>query len=280
VAILLGLLVAASYGSADFLGGFAAKTSPAGATVLASQTTGFVIAVPLLLLFGHGTLTAHDAELSALAGVAGILGVGCLYRGLSVGRMSVVAPLSAVGSACFEVAWGLARGEHPGTVALVGVALALVAIAVVATTAAEHPTPTVAPVVEFALGLSAAIGFGLVFIAFSETGHHTGMWPLVVARAVPIPLLLIGLRASGHSTRVRRADLRVVIATGVLDVTANALLLAAVRLDLLSLVAPVASLYPASTVVLARFVLHEQLGRARVIGLLIAVGALSMIAIR
>ncbi|MFN8037119.1 MAG: EamA family transporter [Acidimicrobiia bacterium] len=279
MAILLGLLVAASYGSADFLGGFATKSSPAGATVIVSQTTGLVLAVPLLLVVGRGTFTAHDAALSALAGIAGVIGVGCLYRGLAVGRMSVVAPLSAVGSAFLEVAWGLLHGERPGAVALVGIVIALVAIGIVAGTAAEHPAVTVAPGTEFALGAAAALGFGVVFIAFSETGHDSGLWPLVVARSVAVLVVAVALFLGGRPLWVRRADARTVTGTGVLDVTANALLLAAVRLDLLSIVAPVAALYPAGTVVLARAILREQLGRARTVGLLLAVAALAMIAV-
>jgi drug/metabolite transporter (DMT)-like permease len=280
VAILLGLLVAASYGAADFLGGLASKTSPTGATVLGAQLTGFVLAVPLLALAGRGTLTVHDAVLSALAGIAGIVAVACLYRGLAVGRMSVVAPVSAVGAACLEVAWGLVRGERPGAVALVGIALAVVAIAIVAGTAAEHPASTAKPSTELGLGLAAALGFGFVFIAFSETGHGSGLWPLVIARGFAVALWFLALRASSQPVAVHPSDRRIVIAIGVFDVAANALLLAAVRADLVSLVAPVASLYPASTVILARVVLHERLGRARVVGLLIAVGGLAMIAVR
>ena len=72
-----------------------------------------------------GSATPGDLALGAVAGLAGAAGIGCLYRGLSVGRASVVAPISAVGAAVMQVTWGLASGEDPGAVALVGVALSL-----------------------------------------------------------------------------------------------------------------------------------------------------------
>ncbi len=262
VAVLLGLLVAVSYGSADFLGGFASKSSPAGTSVLGSQSVGLVVVCGYLLVLGGGTLTGGDVGLSALAGVAGVFGVTCLFRGLAVGRMSVVAPVSAVGSAVLEVIWGLARGERPGAVALIGVALALIAIAVVAGSATEHPLRTVSARAELALGVGAAIGFGGVLICLSETGTESGMWPVVIARLVPLPLLALILVAAGRPLLVRRADRGLIAAAGTLDATANVLLLLAVRQDLLSLVAPVAALYPAATVLLAKVVVHEQIGRA------------------
>lgn len=280
MAVLLGLLVAASYGSADFLGGFGSKTSPAGATVLASQGIGLIVSLAYLALFGHGSLSTHDALLSAGAGLAGVFGVGCLYRGLAVGRMSVVAPLSAVGSAMVEIVWGLAHGERPGTIALIGVVLALVAVAVVAGTAAEHPTRAVSPAAEIGLGLGAAIGFGCVLVALSETSTRSGLWPVVIARCAPLPVLVGALLASGRVLVIRREDLRVVMGAGVLDATANALLLVAVRRDLLSLVAPVAALYPVATVLLARVVIQERLGPARLAGLVVAVAGLSLITVR
>jgi drug/metabolite transporter (DMT)-like permease len=280
MAVLLGLLVAVSYGSADFLGGFASKSSPVGATVLGSQAVGLVIAFGYLLAFGGGAVTSADIGLSALAGVAGVAGVTCLFRGLAIGRMSVVAPVSAVGSALLEVLWGLARGERPAAVALVGVALALIAIAVVAGSATEHPMGTVSARAELALGVGAAIGFGGVLICLSETSTGSGMWPIVIGRLVPLPLLALMLVAARRPLLVRRADRGLMAGAGTLDATANVLLLLAVRHDLLSLVAPVTALYPAATVLLAKLVVHEQIGRARVAGLVVAIGGLALIAVR
>jgi drug/metabolite transporter (DMT)-like permease len=67
------------------------------------------------------------------------------------------------------------------------------------------------------------------------------------------------------------------VACGALDMIANALYLVAVRQGQLSLVATLASLYPASTVLLARYVLGERLGRWQQVGVIAAVVAIVLI---
>jgi uncharacterized membrane protein len=266
VALALGLLVALTYGSGDFFGGLAMRRAPVGATLLWTQAIGLIALLAVATLAGGGP-TAGDLGLGALAGLSGAAGIGCLYRGLSIGRASVVAPLSAVGAAVLEVAWGLARGEDPGVVALTGVALSLIAVAVVAGTAGDGPDQAAGPREELLLGSAAAVLLGVFIILFSMTGAESGLWPAVCARAAPIPVLLIGLTVLRRPLGIPRAARPVTTAAGLLDATANALLLVALREGLLSLVAPVAALYPASTVVLSRFVLNERLGRARMVGL-------------
>jgi uncharacterized membrane protein len=121
---------------------------------------------------------------------------------------------------------------------------------------------------------------GLFIILFSETGSDSGLWPAVAARTTPVPVLLVGLALLGQPLAVGRVALPVVVAAGVLDATANALLLVALREGLLSLVAPVAALYPAATVVLSRIVLDERVGRARMAGLAVALVGLVLIGTR
>jgi drug/metabolite transporter (DMT)-like permease len=95
-----------------------------------------------------------------------------------------------------------------------------------------------------------------------------------------VPLLAIVAVVLGISPRVARTDLAPVAGAGLFDVAANALVVLAVRRGLLSLVAPVASLYPATTVVLARVVLHERIGRQRAGGLAVGLVGLVLIATR
>ena len=287
VGLALGLVVAISYGTADFLGGLASRRVAAPTAVLTSQAVGLVVVgIAALVLSRDATVEARDLALGAGAGIAGIAGLACLFRGLAVGRASVVAPISAVGGAALQVGWGLAQGEDPGAVALVGTALALVAVAVVAGAPANddahdvHDAPRASRSTEVLLGTGAAIGLGLVLILLSETGSDSGLWPIVAGRVVPLPLLAAVLAISGTPLLVPRDAVRFVAGAGVLDGLSNALLLVAVRDDLVSLVAPVAALYPASTVVLSRFVLHERLGRTRAIGIVVAFAGLVLIAVR
>lgn len=280
MAVALGVLVALSWGSADFLGGFTSQRLHTITVLLVSQSFGLAAAIVLVVALRDARPDAHVFLLSAIAGVVGPAALWLLFRGLAVGRMSVVAPLSAVGSGVLPVAWGLLRGEHPTVLALVGVALALVAVVIIGRGAEHDAVPSVPPAQELALGIGSGVGFGIVLILFSESAANSGMWPLLIARCVAVPLLVALAFVLGRSARVPAAELPPVAGAGLFDVAANAVVLLAVRRGLLSLVAPVAALYPATTVVLARVILHEKMGRQRVGGLALGLVGLALIATR
>lgn len=280
--VALGALVALAWGSGDFLGGISAKRLTTVTVLFVSQTVGLAVAVVLVVALRDAPPAAHVFVLSAAAGVAGIIGLGLLFRGLALGRMSIVAPLSAIGGGVLPVAWGLIRGERPSALALAGVGLALVAVVIVGRGAEHDPDRAVSPRWELMFGAGAGLGFGVVFILLSEaaTASGSGMWPVLIARCASVPILAaVGLALGGFS-RVGRSDLAPVAGAGLFDVGANALILLAVRRGLISLVAPVASLYPAMTVVLARFVLQERIGRQRLAGLGLGLVGLALIAAR
>lgn len=284
MAVFLGLLVAASYGSGDFLGGLASRTSPPGATVLVSQAFAALVAVPVAVVWavaaGTSAFSGHDAVLSIAAGLVTVAGLACLYRGLALGRASVVAPTSAVGAAVLQVGWGLANGEDPGTVAMIGVALALVAVGLVAASAGTDDSSGTSRWTELALGAGAAVLLGSNLILLSETGSDSGLWPIALGRVAALPVVAVALLALRRPFNVRREDMRFVAGAGALDASANVLQLIAVREALLTLVAPVAALYPAATVLLARIWQGERIGRARSFGLLVALVSLGLIAVR
>ncbi|MGQ0826516.1 MAG: EamA family transporter [Actinomycetota bacterium] len=277
MAVLLGLAVALTYGGADFLGGLASRRSLAAAVVLGSQLVGLAGAIVVALIAGWDALPAGDVARAIGAGAAGLVGVTALYRGLAVGRMGVVAPVSAVTSALLPIGWGLATGEDPSGLALVGVGLAVVAIGIVAR--APDPDSDTEHNAALALALLAGIGFGISFVCFGGTGEDSGLAPVVIARLTSVPLVFVALTVRRQPPLPNPADRTATVATGVLDVTANALLLTAVRGELLSLVAPIASLYPAGTVLLARIVLREPIGRERLAGLALALAGLVCIAL-
>ena len=278
--IALGALVALAYGSGDFLGGISAKRLPTVTVLLVSQSFGLAAAVVLVLALRDAPPPTHIFVLSAAAGVVAVMALGLLFRGLALGRMSIVAPLSAIGGGVLPVVWGLLRGERPSALALVGVGVALVAAAIVGGGAEHDPAAAISPRLEMALGTGAGVGFGVVFILLAESSSGSGMWPVLIARCASVPVLAIAAVVLGHSPRIARADLAPVAGAGLCDVGANALVVLAVRRGLLSLVAPVASLYPATTVVLARLVLHERIGRQRAGGLALGLVGLALIATR
>lgn len=290
--MLLGLATAVVYGAADFTGGLATRRNTATAVVVLSQMVGFAGLLTVLPFLPRG-LSGDALALGALSGAAGGAGLLLLYRGLSLGRMSVVAPITAVLAAAVPVLWGLLSGERPGAVPLLGVAVALGAIVLVS--AAPEPalaTPArgggappgwagprieahglaggavrTAPRPGLVEAVGAGLAFGLFFVVLDAVPDGAGLWPLVGARVSSVGLVGALAVVRGVPLRVAPGSLGLVALAGVLDMGANVLYLLATRAGLLSLVAVLASLYPASTVVLARIVLGERLTRPQAAGL-------------
>ena len=283
MAVVLGLLVAAAYGSADFFGGLSSKKASVSAVVVLSQAMGMPFLAVLVAVAG-GEATSRVLLLGAGAGAVGGVGLLCLYRGLSIGRMSVVAPITAVGAALVPVAWGLLQGERPGRLALVGVVLAIVAVGFISRTGDEvvdgsHAAGPSDARPYLVLAIVAGVSFGGVFVLLAETGDDAGFWPLVAGRLTSITLLTIGGVAAKQSFRPGgRSALLPIAAAGVLDMTANAIYLLAARRGLIALVAVLSSLYPASTVLLARLVLKERLLGLQIAGLGLAAAGVTLIA--
>lgn len=303
MAIVLGLAAAVVYGAADFAGGLATRRTPALTVVVLSQLMGLVILVVALPVVATGPPLPGDLARGGLAGVGGGIGVALLYRGLAVGRMSVVAPITAVGAAALPVAWGLVSGERPGVGALVGVVVALVAVVLVSAAAPAEARDVVAagPGVGVAVrpgttargdvlvraraalgpgileAVVAGLAFGVFFILLGGTSPDAGLWPLLGART---SILVAGAAAAVSRTSLRPApgQLPRIALAGVLDMGANVLYVLAARQGLLSLVAVLVSLYPASTVLLARVVLGERLAGLQRAGLALAAAGIALIA--
>lgn len=280
MSVLLGLAVAAAYGSADFLGGLSARRTPALTVVLLSQASSVVLVALLLAADGAGPPEAHDLVLGGAAGAVGCVGLLLLYRGLAVGRMAVVAPITAAAGGIVPFTWAVATGERPAAVAVTGVGLALVGVVLIARAgSADHRAvdPRGARR-ELALSLAAGTCFGTVFILLGSTSADAGFWPLAAARPVSVALLAAVAIGTRRTMRAEPADTATIVGAGALDMAANAIYLLAVRRGLLSLVAVLSSLYPAATVVLAWFVLHERISRVQGAGLFLAGAGVALIA--
>jgi drug/metabolite transporter (DMT)-like permease len=175
------------------------------------------------------------------------------------------------------VAVGLLQGERPSALQLLGVVLGVGAIALVSGAVGGHQHNTSPRIIGLAL-LSGTC-FGLLYVAFQHTANDSGMWPLFIARLTSVPLLIVLVRGRSIVLRPHRASVLVAVAAGALDMTANALYLIAVRQGMLSVVAVIASLYPASTVVLAFAIDRERVSRWQAAGLAVGVGALVLVSV-
>jgi drug/metabolite transporter (DMT)-like permease len=275
--IVLSLAAAFIYGAADFFGGLASKRNLVWSVVFASGAAGLVTALASLPLLASGAPRAHDLELGVLIGLVGLIGVAALYRGLAIARMSVVAPITAVVAAAVPILYGVLRGERPSWSAALGIVLALGAVALVSRSSDEDVTGDPEPQrAGLLLAFISGAGFGLVYVLLAASSR--GAWPLVASRTtflICTGLIVLRLRPS---PLLAPGTGRLAVLTGILDMGANVFYLLSLRYTLISIAAVIASLYPASTVMLARVVLHERLHAVQWAGVACALAGVVLMA--
>jgi drug/metabolite transporter (DMT)-like permease len=277
LASLLALGSAVLYGAADFLGGLAARRTSTVAVVAVSQLCGLIVLAVLLPLLPDAAPATRDLVLGAVAGIAAGAGLALLYRALAVGRMAVVAPTTAVCAVVIPVMAAMVLGERPGPSTLAGIALAIVSIVLVSQQRARAAPGDPPAATGIGLALLSGVGIGLFFLTLSRTGSAAGLWPLLAARFVSGASFGALAIAGRQTLRMAAPVAAIVVAGGVLDALANALYLVASRNGPLSVVVTLASLYPASTVMLALAVLGERLNALQVAGIACALIAVRLI---
>jgi drug/metabolite transporter (DMT)-like permease len=272
----LAVLASISYGAADFLGGLATKRgSTVFSVVVCSQSIGLVLVLLVLPFLPPASPTVTDLAWGAASGLAGGIGLALLYRGLAVGVMSVVAPVTAVCAVIIPVFVGLALGERPTELAVAGVVLAVVAIVLISQSGVVEEGKSATT--GLATAVASGIAIGIFLVCLERTGPAAGLWPLVPARVVSVSLFVLTGLIARQKLLPRRESWPIVLGGGALDMVANILYLLAVRQGPLSIVATLTSLYPASTILLARIVLRERLRLVQQAGVACAVLAIVLI---
>jgi uncharacterized membrane protein len=278
MAIVLALLSALAYGVSDFGAGVASRRSDAGV----------VSTIVLAIGLGCGSIaTAIDPGVGArsgalLWGAASGLGSGAgtlaLYQGFAVGRMTIVATLSAILAAVVPALVGVATGDTLHGATLVGVVIAIPAIALVSWHSEASERGAARTSVGY--GLLAGLAFALLFIGLDRAGTRSGAWPLIPSELVGLVVLVpFGVRAYARVGRPPSRDLGLIVGVGVIGGLAGLLFLAATGHGQLAIVAVVTSLYPAFTVLLARVLLAEHWSRTQVIGLAVAAAAIVLVSL-
>ncbi len=273
--VLFGALSSLLYGVADFLGGEAARRSPASTVVFWAGVLSFPLITVAALVVG-GQARPADFVLGVAAGTAGAFGLVFLFAGLSRGQAAAVAPAAAAMAAVLPVLVAVVDGERPSALAWVGVAVAIPAIVLCSWVA----DPGEASNGSLGYGLAAGLGFGGFTAIIRFTSPDSNLLPLISSRAATIVVVAaLALAGTWRLTRFSSAPRRLVAGNALLDVSGNVALLLAVRSGSLALAAVASSLYPAVTVAMARIVNSESLRRRQTLGLVLTLLAMITIAL-
>lgn len=294
--VVLGLLSALAYGSADFAGGLAARARSAVAVAAISAVVGIAL-FSLSTIWFSGVVTFAAIGWGAASGVAGMLAACALYAALSIGPMSLVAPLTAIISGASPVAWAAATGARFGPLTWLSLGAMLAAAGLITAVRPRQdalPSPSTAPGARTgtrnrALWLSVTAGllFGGFYILLARTPVDSGFVPLIANRVVgalvlALLILIIVMRRrlgyGGATPRSERGGIWLAVLTGLLDAGANALYVLAVRAESLAIVAVVVSLYPAATVALSSLLLKERIAPLQWTGVGLAITGIALLA--
>lgn len=273
--VILGLAASLCWGSGDFSGGLASRRASASSVVIAAYTVGFVLLVTLALLWKEPFPSLLDSAWGGLAGLAGAIGLIAFYSALSIGRMGIAAPVSAILTAALPVVFNSFIEGLPGWSKLCGFALALLAIGLISRperAAAGHST-------GIGLALLAGCGFGCFFILISRVNHSATFWPLALARSTAVLFLLTIAWLRRQQVRPKMSVVPLMLLAGVLDAIGNVFFVLAAHTGRLDIAAVLSSLYPAATVLLAALLLRERVTRIQAFGIFLALVAIPLISV-
>jgi cyclophilin family peptidyl-prolyl cis-trans isomerase/drug/metabolite transporter (DMT)-like permease/HEAT repeat protein len=278
MAYLLAVASAVLYGAADFTGGLTSRRAATIPVVILSQLSGLVSLAIALPFLPHASPSRADFLWGGVAGLTGGIGVALLYRALAIGRMSVVAPTTAVCAVAIPVLVAVLLGERPVPLALAGIVLGIVSIVLVSQqTSPENRATSSVRASGVGTAFVSGVAIGFFFLALARTRSDAGMWPLLVSRGLSV-VMFSGIAIAGRRSIRMPADiLMLTLVCGLIDMLANALYLLAARQGPLSIVVTLSSLYPASTVLLARIILKERLNFWQVSGVVCALAAIVLI---
>lgn len=270
----LALTAGACWGIGDFLGGLSARRAHVLTVLLVSQALGAVGIAVWTGIAGEPFPGLVDVAPAVGAGAAALIGLGALYRGLAIGAMGIVAPISAA-APVIPLTVDLARGDAPSTVQWAGVALVLAGVVVVSREPTHGERRFAAGV---GLAVLAAVGFGGFYVALDIAAEESVPWAVLVARWTGVALVLVVTLVVAAPIRPPAPLLPALAGVALFDTGANVLLATATTKTAAGVVAVLTSVYPLVTIVLARLVLGEQLTASRRVGGLVALGGAALVA--
>ena len=276
MAALLALIASLTWGVADYMGGIASRKASPTQVLVVAYPSGAVIITLMAFLAVPGEFSTDAALWGVLAGSIGALAVALLYIALSRGPMGVVSPITAVMSGAVPTAVGILNGERLTLLGITGIALAALAVILVSREKGEHVK--VAPS-TILISIASGSAIGLYLSALSLAPEESGIWAATVGRWTSSILVAVVVFAVIKNFTRNGFPWMLAIVSGFLDATANAVFQLASQRGLLSIVAVLGSLYPATTALLARFLIQERLSRIQIVGVLLAFLAAALLAL-
>ena len=260
------------WGTADFVGGVLSRRLAPLAVYGISQIVGLLLLVGLATARG-GWSAPPDYWPWAVAGsVAGLIGMVAFYAALAIGPMGLISPFVSL-SVLVPLAVGLIRGESPGSLAILGIVLAIVGILLASgpeLSGAESARPLV-------LAGIATVSFGGMFVFMAEGSARNPLMTMTgmrVTTAVIFVVVLLKVRSFGGAGP---RDLLPLAVIGVFDASANVAFGYSTTLGLLSTTSVLGDLYPVMTAVLAAIILRERLRPVQYAGVAAALAGVLLI---
>lgn len=271
--ILFGILSAATWGAGDFAGGLSSRKVGAYRAVFYADFIGLLILIIVSFFYREPLPSTSGWINSIVGGALGSLGLLILYYSLSIGQMSIAAPVSALFAALLPVIVGAVTEGLPSTIQLIGFLLALAAIWLISQGEGKFHISRLS---ELRIPILAGIGFGsyFIFIHNAAGDPNSFLWPMVLSRAAGTALVFFIVFARREVFAVPRAAWGVVLLNATLDLGGNFFYILASKAGRLDIAAVLSSLYPGSTVILAWLLLKEQISRTQMVGILFAFAAI------
>ena len=270
--IILGLVSALSWGTGDFAGGLAARKVGPYRAVMFAEAIGLGAILLVRPFFPEAFPDLHSVLWSITAGIVGTIGLIAFFEAMRRGRLSVVAPLSALLGAVVPVVVGSLVDGLPKTVVLAGVALALFAIVLISREKVPEDEEKAEPYLH--IPLLSGIAFGLYFVLMHEASRDFFWSPLIIARTSGMLSIAAYLLIIRGSFRIPAGSWHLLAVNGIFDVGGNAFYILASQAGRMDVSAVLGSLYPGMTVFLAWLILKEKLQITQWIGILLALIAI------
>jgi drug/metabolite transporter (DMT)-like permease len=268
----LSLIAVFTWGTSDFLGGYAARRANAFLLTSIAHASGLV----LMLVLASATHAQFPSDRSiwwsVVGGTSGGGALAVFYGALAKGRMGLTAPVAAVLGAAIPTIFAMATQGMPGAIHVAGFVIAAVGIWLISR-AEDGSGPE-------GIGLAAisGIGFAGFYLGISQAKDGSALWLAVFSRVGSLIVTGTIVLMQRRFRQITREGILWGMVAGCLDVSGTALFVRATQLGRLDSAVVLTSLYPAVTVLLARLVLHEHFTRWKAVGMFAALVAVPLIA--